>query len=32
VSSVLSILLFQVWQYALVRRRLGIDAFFLARG
>lgn len=31
-ASVLSILFYQTSQYALVRRRLGIDAFFLARG
>lgn len=32
IASVLSALVYQVWQYVLVRRRLRIDAFFLSRG
>jgi len=32
VASVLSALVYQAWQYVLVRRRLHIDAFFLSRG
>jgi O-antigen/teichoic acid export membrane protein len=31
-ASVLSILLFQAVQYWLVRRRLGVDSFFVALG